>query len=174
MKYLRKFNENLEEFYFPNADKAVETIDFYISQYQDDDYPIEKIPGYGVGWQQGMKDTNDKMKYFIRVFPNEIPENASMKTFIPRIECCITSKKKNIEMMRKLYKQMSNLPKTLLQDDLYCYITLNEADTIPGDEDAFINLMTFTNQEDLDRAMERSFFAKNWSDAKKRQGINGD
>jgi hypothetical protein len=155
MKYLKKFNENLEDSYFPNPDKAIDTIDFYISQYSDDGFNIEKIPGWGAGtrtprtnrpeWSTSMRDTENKIKYYFRVFPNDVERQIQRKSAIdPRIDCHLTSKDKN--SMKKLYKEMENLPKALLQDDLYSYLTINDED-----DDFFINLTVFTNQEDLDK-----------------------
>lgn len=48
MKYLKRFNEELSsEDYFPNAEEAVKRIDFYLSQWEDYGFDIEKIPGWG-------------------------------------------------------------------------------------------------------------------------------
>ena len=90
MKYLRKFNEELgEEYYFPNPEKAIKLIDYYISQWDDYGFDIERIPGWGTEWN--INNCNN-IKYYFRVFPNEVPppSELNIKSFTPRIDCSIT------------------------------------------------------------------------------------
>jgi hypothetical protein len=169
MRHLKRFNEKLtQDDHFPNADEAVETIDFYIKQWEDYDFNIVRIPGFGPEWNIFNIDT-DKIVYYFRVFPNEIPESTKehLKNFTPRIDCTITTKIENIETLKELYRQINFLPQELLNDDLYARIYFN--DDVGISTHCFIYLIVYSTQEDLDESNDRIKFQKNWGDVKKRQ-----
>lgn len=163
MKHLKKFNEDISNMSFPNAKEAVETIDFYLKQWEDYGFDISRTDTFEIM-------QCDDIRYFFRVFPDDIPTMAKkiMNDFIPRIDCAITTRSSNVDKLRELYNQIKFLPTALLQNDLYAKISLNDSE----DVNCFINLTVYSTQEDLDYVEQKIKLSKNWEDVKKRQNIS--
>ena len=148
MKHLRLFNENnLSLVYFPESKS--ELINFYIQNLYADDYPLDKIAYMDTSFYKEVKD----IKYFTRLIPNDIPEMI-FKNFKgeihPRVDFIFYTGKENLDMIEKLYSEMSNLPTILLEEDIFCKIYLNvELDC------SFINLIAYHTQLGLDDANDR-------------------
>jgi len=164
MKHLRKFNEDISDMSFPNAKEAVETIDFYLKQWEDYGFDISRTDTFEIM-------QCDDIRYYFRVFPDDIPIQSKkiMKDdFIPRIECTITTRSSNVDKLRELYNQIKFLPTALLQNDLYSRMSFNDSENI----NCYIHLTVYSTPEDLDYVEQKVKFSKNWEDAKKRQNIN--